>query len=166
MTRAPSAAPRGAVVTRAAATAALLAVLLGACAAGTPAPDPPTGAVTLPWPADAAGSALLQEQVDGGSQPWLLDPDAVATSFGAAAYGWTASRIEDGVEDGVEDGAGDGVESGGDAGGAGGTPQRPGRPVVLRGPDGTVADLVLVQPGRTGPHGVWVVSEAGPPRTP
>jgi hypothetical protein len=129
--------------------AVLLTVLtvlaLGGCGAAPPAPPGPSAtaapAPQLPWPVgDAAGVALLQERVDAGSQPWLLDPESVATAFAAAAYGWSDATAE---------------LPGGTA--------APGLAVILHGPGGVLAHLVLEQPGRTGPHGVWVVSRAGVP---
>ncbi|MGE3285635.1 MAG: hypothetical protein AB7J32_05970 [Pseudonocardia sp.] len=98
------------------------------------APDPP-----LPWPVGGPGVAVVQERVDAGAQPWLLDPESVATAFGAAAYGWPDASAE---------------LLGGHSGGG------PELSVTLHGPGGTVAHLVLVQPGRTGPRGIWVVSRA------
>lgn len=100
----------------------LLATLAGAVLAGCAAPAPPAGtapagsppagspsvspppvspppvstgpaapAVTLPWPDDDVPA--LQERVDDGSQPWLLDPSEVALAYAAAAYGWSAAQV-------------------------------------------------------------------------
>jgi hypothetical protein len=127
----------------------LLGALLAGCGGaqappGTPVPSapapnseapapPPTTDVALPWPEGSPdGVAALQERVDGGSQPWLLDPAEVALSFAAAAYGWTAAEAE----------------------------PRDGGTVDVRGPDGAAAALTLEQPGRTGPTGIWVVTAA------
>lgn len=100
--------------------------------APTPAPEP--AVVQLPWPAaDAATVTALQARVDGGAQPWLLDPAEVAMSFATAAYGWQgaeASVRPDGVTVDVRDG------------------------------DGERASLTLSQPGRIGTGGVWIVTGA------
>ncbi|MGH3614895.1 MAG: hypothetical protein ACRDRK_20340, partial [Pseudonocardia sp.] len=93
---------------------------------------PGTAAVQLPWPAAGADAvAALQARVDGGAQPWLLDPAEVAASFANAAYGWQepeASVRPDGVT------------------------------VDVREAGGGQASLILSQPGRTGTGGVWVVT--------
>ena len=96
---------------------------------------PPTAAdgsatgVTLPWPVSgAADVAALQQSVDGGAQPWLLDPTEVALSY-AAARGWTGAQAA--------------------ASGTGA--------VTVRSSAGTHA-LALVQPGKTGNGGIWVVT--------
>jgi hypothetical protein len=97
------------------------------------APAPGT-AVAPPWPegGDDAVDAL-QERVDGGSQPWLLDPSEVALSYATAAYGWTDAEA---------------------------VPRDGGGAVVVTGPGGATATLTLAQPGRTGPTGIWVVTAA------
>ncbi len=103
--------------------------------AGTPrptrVPTPPTEPITLPWPSGDA--TKLQAEVDRGAQPWLLDPTEVAVSY-AAAQGWTAS---------------DHIV----------TATSTGRTTVqIFGDHGLQSELDLVQPGRTGPGGVWVVA--------
>jgi hypothetical protein len=127
------------------------ATLLPACSPSPPAPPPPTtaptavpttppqgtpsasaAAVELPWPAAGDAAAALQEQVDAGSQPWLLDPAELARSFAATAYGWSEVT----------------VEPDGD------------RTVEVRGPGGASAVLTLAQPVRSGPGGIWVVTAA------
>jgi hypothetical protein len=125
-------------------TAVGTVVLAGCGGTDTAEPAAPPAAATpdLPWPADAAGAEMLQEQVDKGSQPWLLDPGEVAVSFGAAAYGWQDAHA---------------VLPGGTR------PDGTGTPVELHGPDGKVARLVLAQPGRKGTGGVWVVTAAQAP---
>lgn len=135
--------------------AVLAALTLVACGATGSAPVPgPTGTtqapsrapagdgeITLPWPVgDAAGLAALQQRVDGGAQPWLLDPAQVAAAFGTAAYRWPDAQAVVAPGGGPAD-----------------------TRVELRGPDGRVARLVLAQPGRSGPHGVWVVRAADRP---
>jgi len=49
----------------------------------------------LPWPATTAAQvASLQIPVDGGAQPWLLEPTQVALAY-AAARGWTDAAAVD-----------------------------------------------------------------------
>lgn len=116
-------------------TALAACALLGGCA--VPAPPPPTAAtptVELPWPArSAAEAAGLQQAVDGGAQPWLLDPAELALSYVTAAYGWTDAGV-------AVDGAG----------------------VQVSGPDGAARTLAVSQPDRTGPGGIWVVTADDP----
>lgn len=131
------------IVTTRLLAAALLSAALVACGTAEgppPAPTAPseTAAVTLPWPVgDPAGIRLLQERVDGGAQPWLLDPGSVATSFGTAAYGWQDAPATVVAAD------------------------PDGTAVEIGGPDGRVVRLLLAQPGRTGRGGIWVVTTAG-----
>jgi hypothetical protein len=98
--------------------------------ASPPAPGEGSDAgVTLPWPASGAAKvAALQSAVDGGAQPWLLDPTEVALSY-AAARGWTDAKA-----------TADGASS-----------------VTVRSSAGTHS-LTLTQPGRTGNGGIWVVT--------
>jgi hypothetical protein len=110
-----------------------------ASAAATPARTaaPSVGAddvenpVTMPWPASTADEAArLQSSVDGGAEPWLLDPTEVALSYVTAAHGWTGAQVRpraDGRTVDVQDGA---------------------RTLVLS----------LNQPARTGADGIWVVT--------
>jgi len=95
-------------------------------------PSPPPAVVELPWPAGGDAAAALQEQVDAGSQPWLLDPAELARSFAATAYGWSEVTVEPDTE----------------------------KTVVVRGPGGGSAVLTLAQPVRSGPGGIWVVTAA------
>lgn len=120
------------------------AVVLAGCGGTDTAeqPAPPAATPALPWPVDAAGTEMLQEQVDNGSQPWLLDPSEVATSFGTAAYGWQDAHAV--LPGGTRPDGGDTL-------------------VELHGPDGKIARLVLAQPGRKGTGGVWVVTAAQAP---
>jgi hypothetical protein len=125
---------------------ALLALALAGC--GSPAPvesPPPTTvppATTIPeaaptgtallWPVtDLDAAQTLQTQVDGGAQPWTLDPEEVALNYASTTWGWTNPDAE---------------------------VTTPGA-VTLTGPRGT-ADLTLVQPVRAGTTGIWVVSAA------
>lgn len=132
----------------AAAALALLALLAG-CGAGdsgartdpvpagpSTAAAPPAAATApaLPWPTSGGLSAeALQQQVDRGAQPWLLDRTEVALSFVADAYGWTTAQAY---------------------------PQADGTTVDVAAPGDMVAALTLAQPGRTGPTGIWVVTVA------
>jgi hypothetical protein len=93
----------------------------------TPAPP-----VELPWPAGGDAAAALQEQVDAGSQPWLLDPAELARSFAATAYGWFEVTIEP-----VDDAR-----------------------VEVTEPGGGRAVLTVAQPARSGLGGIWVVTAA------
>jgi hypothetical protein len=128
------------------------ATLIPACSAtpSPPAPSPPTtvpsepttppqatptpaaAAVELPWPAGGDAAVALQEQVDAGSQPWLLDPAELARSFAATAYGWSEVTVEPNDEKSVE----------------------------VSGPGGGRAVLTVDQPVRSGPGGIWVVTAA------
>ena len=85
--------------------------------------------VSLPWPAATpAQVAGLQSAVDGGAQPWLLDPTQVALAY-AAARGWP------------------------DATAMASAPTS----VTVRSSAGTHV-LTLAQPGKTGSAGIWVVT--------
>jgi hypothetical protein len=121
----------------------ILAAALAGCAPAATAPPPPatptapaaaTGAapstaLALPWPAaTAAQVASLQSAVDGGAQPWLLDPTQVALAY-AAARGWSDPAAVDTTAGGV----------------------------TIRSGAGTHV-LALAQPGKTGLAGIWVVT--------
>lgn len=106
---------------------------------GAPGAGPRAGAVTggkgTPiWPAtDAAQAATLQKKVDGGGEPWLLDPTEVATSYAGVALHYrnpSVFTLRPGVID-VQDGAG------------------PGK-----------ATLTLAQTVRRGDGGIWLITEA------
>lgn len=90
------------------------------------------GSGTPIWPAtDAASAARLQQQVDGGRQPWLLDPTEVATSYAGVALKYrdpSVFTIRPGVVD-VQDGA---------------SPAK--------------ATLTLAQTVRRGDGGIWLVT--------
>ncbi len=110
----------------------------GAAAPATPrpaAPAPagvPTDAARLPWPAATpAGQASLQQSVDSGAQPWLLDPVQTADSY-AASLGWTSVHT---------------------SGGGTSAPVR----VTVRSSAG-VHTLTLGQPQRKGQGGIWLVT--------
>jgi nitrous oxide reductase accessory protein NosL len=114
----------------------------GPTAGRTPAPAPTkaapatkdSGPVTLlPWP--TADPARLQAAVDGGAQPWLLDPSDLADSYVSATYGWTAAA----------------------------STTRPGgtsasTTVDVRNTDGARRTLTAAQPGRKGAGGIWRVT--------
>jgi hypothetical protein len=121
------------IVPRALAAALLAAGLLAGCASPAPAvpvPAPPqASSVALPWPTGQA--AELQRSVDGGAQPWLLDPAEVALAYAAAAHAWDSAQA---------------VTAAG------------GSTVDLTGPDGTRRTLTLAQPATAGPAGIWVVT--------
>ncbi len=79
----------------------LTAAVLAGCATPAPpvdAPAPevpvsevPAPAVALPWP--GGDTAELQQRVDDGTQPWLLDPSEVALAYAAAAHGWDTAQV-------------------------------------------------------------------------
>ncbi|MEN3303141.1 hypothetical protein [Pseudonocardia sp.] len=109
---------------------------------GTTAPHPVTpsrtagaqaAAPAMIWPVtDAAAARQLQADVDGGSQPWLLDPQEVALSYASSVYGWASPETTP---------AGDGT-------------------VQVQDAQGGRATVHLVQPVRAGAGGIWVVGAA------
>lgn len=124
----------------------LATALVAGCGTTEPPRQPPPAPaqispVTLPWPvSDPAGISVLQKRVDGGAQPWLLEPESVAVSFATAAYGWQDSRAV------IAEG---------------GAPAN--TTVELSGPNQQTARVLLEQPGRTGVGGIWVVTTASGP---
>ncbi len=108
----------------------ILATALAGCGPTPTVPAPSTAAaVALPWPAaDPAQVASLQTAVDGGAQPWLLDPTQVALAY-ASARGWTNAAAVNSTAAGV----------------------------TIRSSAGTHV-LTLAQPGKTGRAGIWVVT--------
>lgn len=118
----------------------------GAPADDAPAADPPADgpaatapapsggaaepAVTLPWP--GVDVPALQERVDDGTQPWLLDPAEVARAYAAAAYGWGSAQVVT-----ADDGSSADITG----------PQDQRRTVYLT---------------RQGPESVWLVTEDAP----
>jgi hypothetical protein len=100
-----------------------------------PAPDPET--IVGLWPVRTLEQArMLQNGADAGHQPWLLSPELVATSYGAAEldlYQPVARRV--------------------------------GPNAYEVGATGSewVARLYLAQPVRHGAGGVWVVTRTASP---
>jgi hypothetical protein len=100
-----------------------------------PAPDPET--IVGLWPARTLGYArMLQDGADAGHQPWLLSPEQVATSYGAAEldlYKPVARRV--------------------------------GPNAYEVGATGSewAAKLYLAQPVRQGAGGIWVITRTGSP---
>jgi hypothetical protein len=101
----------------------------------TPAPGPEI--VVGLWPVRTLEQAkVLQDRADAGRQPWLLSPELVATSYGAAEldlYEPVARRVG---PDAYEVGATDSE---------------------------WVARLYLAQPVRQGAGGIWVITRTGSP---
>lgn len=92
------------------------------------------GPVTLlPWP--TANPARLQAAVDGGAQPWLLDPADLADSYVSATYGWTAADAT--------------TRPGGTSAST---------TVDVGNTDGARRTLTVAQPGRKGSGGIWLVT--------
>lgn len=91
--------------------------------AGTPRPV---------WPAaDAASARNLQNQVDGGRQPWLLDPTEVAVSYAGAVLGYRNPGV---------------------------FPLEPGKVDVQDGRSPAKATITLGQTVRRGDGGIWLVT--------
>jgi len=100
-----------------------------------PAPDPET--VVGLWPVRTLEQArTLQANADAGHQPWLLSPELVATSYGAAELGLYQPVA-----------------------------RRVGANAYEVGATGSewVAKLDLAQPVRQGAGGVWVITRTGSP---
>ncbi len=100
--------------------------------AAAPRPAGGTGAATPIWPArDAASAASLQRDVDGGRQPWLLDPVEVAVSYAGSELGY---------------------------GNPGVFPIAPGRVDLQDGRSAAKATVTLAQTVRRGDGGIWLVT--------
>lgn len=100
-----------------------------------PAPDPET--VVGLWPVKTLEQArTLQDGADAGHQPWLLSPELVATSYGAAELGLYQPVA-----------------------------RRVGTNAYEVGATGSewVAKLDLAQPVRQGAGGIWVVTRTASP---
>jgi hypothetical protein len=95
---------------------------------------PGPGRVAI-WPVTTQDEATtVQAEVEQGHQPWRIDPAAVATGYAEAALGWQDAVVE---------------------------PTRSGVYRVTDGASGTVADVTLTQPARTGEGGIWAISRVG-----
>ncbi|MBW0105349.1 hypothetical protein [Pseudonocardia sp. KRD291] len=96
-----------------------------------------TGARGTPiWPASDAGSAArLQKQVDGGGDPWLLDPTEVATSYSGVELKYRNPTI---------------------------VPTRAGVVEVQDGATPRMATITLAQTVRQGDGGIWLVTGVRP----
>ena len=100
-----------------------------------PAPDPET--IVGLWPVRTLEQArMLQDGADAGHQPWLLSPERVATSYGAAELGLYQPVA-----------------------------RRVGPNAYEVGATGSewAAKLYLDQPVRHGAGGVWVITRTGSP---
>ena len=100
-----------------------------------PAPDPET-MVGL-WPVRTLEQArMLQDRADAGHQPWLLSPELVATSYGAAELGLYQPVA-----------------------------RRVGANAYEVGATGSewAAKLYLAQPARQGAGGIWVITRTASP---
>ena len=100
-----------------------------------PAPDPET--VVGLWPVRTLEQArTLQDGADAGHQPWLLSPELVATSYGAAELGLYQPVA-----------------------------RRVGPNAYEVGATGSewAAKLFLAQPVRPGAGGVWVITRTASP---
>jgi hypothetical protein len=107
--------------------------------ATTPKPKPAPGAETIVglWPVRTLEQArMLQDRADAGHQPWLLSPELVSTSYGAAELGLYQPVA-----------------------------RRVGPNAYEVGPTGSewVAKLYLAQPIRQGAGGVWVITRTANP---
>jgi hypothetical protein len=100
-----------------------------------PAPDPET--IVGLWPVRTLAQArTIQDGADAGHQPWLLSPELVATSYGAAELGLYQPVA-----------------------------RRVGPNAYEVGATGSewVAKLYLAQPVRHGAGGVWVITRTASP---
>lgn len=85
------------------------------------------------WPAtDASSARTLQKQVDGGREPWLLDPTEVATSYSGVVLNYRDPAV---------------------------FPIRPGVVDVQDGASRAKATITLAQTVRQGDGGIWLVTE-------
>ena len=101
----------------------------------TPAPAPET--IVGLWPVRTLEQAReLQDRADGGHQSWLLSPELVATSYGAAELGLYQPVARRVGPNAYEVGATDSE---------------------------WVATLYLAQPVRQGAGGIWVVTRTASP---
>ena len=102
-----------------------------------PKPSPTPETIVGLWPARTLEQArMLQDGADAGHQPWLLSPELVATSYGAAELGLYQPVA-----------------------------RRVGPNAYEVGATGSewAAKLFLAQPVRHGAGGVWVITRTGSP---
>jgi hypothetical protein len=105
--------------------------------APTPKPDPSPETIVGLWPVKSLAQAReLQDGADAGHQPWLLSPELVATSYGAAELGLYQPVA-----------------------------RRVGPNAYEVGATGSewAAKLYLAQPVRQGAGGVWVITRTASP---
>ena len=118
-------------------TTAATTSTVNATATPTPSAGVPTASPGLAGEGLTADQAAqLQQDVDAGHQPWRLDEVAVAQAFVAARLGWTD------VDAHLTD---------------------PQTVEVANRPDGATVTLLLQQPVREGPGGIWVVASGAQP---
>ena len=95
----------------------------------------PAGSVAI-WPFTTADqAAAAQAGADQGHQPWLLGPESVATAYAQAELGWPDAQVRPAAQPATYD--------------------------VTDPATGAHATVVLVQPQRQGPTGIWAVIRAG-----
>ena len=100
---------------------------------GNAAPAPAAQPARPIWPAtDAASARNLQQQVDRGSDPWLLDPEEVAISFAGSELGYRKPKV---------------------------VVLAPGRVDLQDGRSSAQALVTLQQTVRSGQGGIWLVTE-------
>lgn len=95
---------------------------------------PPDGVAV--WPVTTQEQAVnTQQEVDGGSSPWQLEPETVATFYAENVLGLTGVDLEQELDD---------------------------DPLVLRvtDADGLALVLTMTQPARTGEGGIWAIRDA------
>lgn len=116
----------------------VLAVLVGLC--GCPQQQEPgsQGAGWIEVPIDTGKAKILQEEVDNGHQPGLLDPRQVTYEFLEQELGIPGSQVQKMRE--VEE-----------------TPE--GKVLQVIFSDGKAIELVVVQPVRKERTGIWQVEK-------
>lgn len=101
-------------------------------------PSPPGVAI---WPLTTQEEAdSTQQSVDEGHSPWMLDPEAVITSYASTELGWEEDIVD--------------VELGEPEGG-------PVPYLVTNTSTGLVLNIEVDQPARSGDGGIWAVTWAG-----
>lgn len=100
---------------------------------GNAAPAPDAQPARPHWPAtDAASAQDLQAQADGGGDPWLLDPEEVAISYAGSELGYRNPEV---------------------------VVLAPGRVDLKDGRSPAQALVTLEQTVRSGPGGIWLVTD-------